>query len=109
MTFVCEGKRYDTLAMDGYETKAAHEPVVYITRDLKSVFVQTMSRSNGVGVHQADDTEIRRLWKAYGTATLLRVLAVMGDHPATGKDRERQHQLTTQRRMSARDDAEARL
>lgn len=94
MTFVCEGKRYDTSDMDAFETNATQEPVLHVTRDLKSVFVQTMCRSTGVGMHEADETEIRRLWDAYGMAVLLRVLAVLGKDPETGESRERIHQPT---------------
>ena len=90
MLFECEGRRYDTCDMDTYETGKAHEPFVYVTSDLTCVFVQTMDRNQGVGMHQASEAAIRRLWDCYGIERLLRVLAVLGRDPNTGQSRERQ-------------------
>ena len=88
MTFECEGTRYDTSDMDRHDTGEPHEPFIYITRDLRCVFVQTWDRCKGVNVHHADDAEIGLLWQVYGLAPLLRVLGLTGRDPATGPCRQ---------------------
>lgn len=85
MVFECEGVRYDTADMEVHETGALHEPFVFVTPDLNCVFVQTMDHQRGVGIHQAGEAEIRRLWDAYGIASLLRALSVLGADAGTGQ------------------------
>ena len=91
MIFECEGVRYDTSSMDVYYTGKAHQPAVYVTPDLKCVFVLTMDRNQGVGVHQADAEEIRRLWNKYDIAALLRVLSTLGRAPVRHEGDSKAH------------------
>ena len=87
MIFACDGKRYDTSEMDAYETGKAFQPAYYISRDRKAVFVQTMTRATGVGVHRASESEIEVLWNSHRVPELLRVLAGLGDGSVTGEIR----------------------
>jgi hypothetical protein len=78
MTFQCDGESHDTAGMYRFDTGSPHEPVVFVTRDHASVFVQTMSRDVGVRVHRANLAEVRRLWRAHACSELARVLGVEG-------------------------------
>ena len=80
--------------MDRIDTDAPHEPAVYVTRDLSRVFVQTWDALEGVHIHQADDTEVERLWHAYRIGPLLGVLALMGRNPGPNSTGPGRHQPT---------------
>ena len=75
MIFQCDGRRYDTSDMECFQTGQPHQPAVYITNDLRCVFVQTTEGDDGLAVRQAGEAEIRQLWQDHGVSTLLRVLA----------------------------------
>ena len=82
MVFEWDGMRYDTASMKSFNTGARHEPVIYVTRDGRCVFVQTMDRSRGVAMHRASASEIRRLAQQHGIPELLQALETAEDPEA---------------------------
>jgi len=67
--FAFEGQQYDSCNMFAYETGNPGVPLVYVTSDLRTVFVLTCGRE-GVTVHRADAPEIRYLAEHFNVDAL---------------------------------------
>ena len=59
MHFLCEGKSYALTDLEVFDTGDAAVPRVYVTRDLRCVFVQTVDPYKGARLHRADALEIK--------------------------------------------------
>ena len=72
MDFLCEGKTYAATDLNVFDTGDALVPRVFVTRDLRCVFVQTVDPYKGARVHRADAVEIKSLAARFNLPDLLR-------------------------------------
>ena len=72
MQFLCEGKSYALPDLQVFHTGDPAIPRVYLTQDLRCVFVQTEDPYKGARVHQADDLEIKALAARFNLPDLLK-------------------------------------
>jgi hypothetical protein len=72
MDFLCEGKAYAVTDLKVFDTGDEVVPRVYVTRDLRCVFVQTVDPYKGPRVHRADPVEIKSLAARFNIPDLLR-------------------------------------
>jgi type VI protein secretion system component Hcp len=75
MTFACNGRQYRSDDLKAYRTGDGHIPLIYMTVDDARVFFVTMCHWQGIGVCEADPTEITSLSSRFGIEDLKRALA----------------------------------
>ena len=72
MDFLCEGKTYALPDLKVFHTGDPVIPRVYLTQDLRCVFVQTADPYKGTKVHRADGLEIKSLAARFNIPDLLK-------------------------------------
>ena len=72
MDFLCDGKTYALSDLKVFYTGDVALPRVFLTQDLRCVFVQTVDPYKGAKVHRADGLEIKSLAARFNLPDLLR-------------------------------------